>query len=103
MNAPTSDRLVRRLTVAALLLVASLRWAGSHEGGATAFARITLSGQTVRYSLSIPDIATRPIAPALRGPLAGSGAHDAVATAVRDSVRLSGDATPCAAGPARSP
>ena len=85
----------------ALLLAAPLPWAGAHEGGTTAFARITLSGQTVRYSLSIPDIASRPIAPALRDARDGAGAHEALAGAVRESVRLSGDATPCAAGPAQ--
>lgn len=99
MSAPACDRLVRRLPIAWLLLVASLPWAGAHDGGATAFARITLSGQTVRYSLSIPDIAARPIAPTLREARAGANAHEALAGAVRESIRLSGDATPCAASP----
>jgi len=99
MSTTATDRFVRRLAIAWLLLAAPLPWAGAHEGGTTAFARITLSGQTVRYSLSIPDIASRPIAPARRDAEPGAGARAALASAVRESVRLSGDATPCAAGP----
>jgi hydrogenase/urease accessory protein HupE len=101
MSTSASDRFVRQLAIAWALLAAPLPWAGAHEGGTTAFARITLSGQTVRYSLSIPDIASRPIAPALRDGGAGAGADEALAAAVRGSVRLSGNATPCAAGPAQ--
>jgi len=94
-----TDRFVHRLAIAWLLLAAPLPWARAHEGGATAFARITLSGQTVRYSLSIPDIASRPIAPALRDAGPGADTRAALTSAVLESVRLSGDATPCAAGP----
>jgi hydrogenase/urease accessory protein HupE len=101
MSTPTTDRFVRRLAMAWILLAGPLPWAGAHEGGATAFARITLSGQSVRYSLSIPELASRPIAPAPGDARAGAGAHEALASAVRKSVRLSGDATPCAAGPAQ--
>jgi len=99
MSTPAKNRFVRRLAIAGFLLAALPPRANAHEGGATAFARITLSGQTVRYSLSIPDIASRPIAPALRDAGPGAGARAALASAVRESVRLSGDATPCAAGP----
>ena len=101
MSTPANDRFVRRLAIAWLLFAASLPRAGAHDGSTTAFARITLSGQTVRYSLSIPDIASRPVAPALREAGRGAGGHEALAAAVRESVRLSGDATLCAAGPAR--
>ena len=101
MSTSATDRFVRRLAIAWVLLAAPLPWAGAHEGGTTAFARITLSGQTVRYILSIPDTASRPIAPALRDGRTGAGAHEALAAAVRGSLRLSGDATPCAAGPAQ--
>ena len=93
MSTRAGDRSARRVALAWLLLAAPLPWAGAHEGGSTAFARITLSGQTVRYSLSIP------IAPAPGDAGTGIGAHDALAGAVRESVHLSGDATPCAAGP----
>jgi len=102
MSARPGGGLARRVALAGLLLVASLPRADAHDGGATAFARITLSGQTVRYSLSIPDLATRPLARALREAHAGAGGHDALAAAVRDSIRLAGDATPCAPGPARA-
>ena len=101
MSARPSGGLARRVAVPGLLLVASLPGADAHDGGATAYAHITLSGQTVRYSLSIPDLATRPLAPALREADAGTGRHDALAGAVRESIRLAGDATACAPGPAR--
>jgi hydrogenase/urease accessory protein HupE len=99
MTTPTSRRSVPRLALAWFLLAAPLPWAGAHEGGTTAFARITLSGQTVRYSLSIPEIANRTIAPAPGDARTETGAHEALAGAVLQSVHLSGDATPCAAGP----
>ena len=101
MSVAAKDRFARRLAIAGLLLAALLPRAGAHEGGATAFSRITLSGQTVRHSLSIPDVASRPLAAALRDTGRGPGAHEALAGALRDSVRLSGDTSPCAAGPAR--
>jgi hydrogenase/urease accessory protein HupE len=101
MSAPARNPLLRCLAIAWLLLVASVPRAGAHDGGATAFARITLSGQTVRYSLSIPDVAARPIPPELRDSRAGADARETLAGAVRESIRLSGDATPCAAGPAQ--
>jgi len=101
MSTPAKNRFVRRLAIAGFLLAALPPRANAHEGGATAFARITLSGQTVRYSLSIPDIASRPLAPALRDAGHGPGAHEALAGALRERVRLSGDTAPCAAGPAQ--
>jgi len=101
MSERPSGRLARGVAVAGLLLVASLPPADAHDGDATAFAHITLSGQTVRYSLSIPDLATRPISPRLREALAGAGGHDALAGAVRETIRLAGDTTACAPGLAR--
>jgi hydrogenase/urease accessory protein HupE len=101
MSARPSGWLARGVAVTGLLWVASLPRANAHDGGATAFAHITLSGQTVRYSLSIPDLATRPTAPGLREAAAGAGDPDALAGAVRESIRLAGDATACAPGPAR--
>ena len=95
MSPPSTDRPLRRLALACGLLLATLLpRAGAHENGTTAFARITVSGQTVRYSLSVPDRAGRPPAPALTE-------HEALAEAVRAKVRLTGDATPCAPGQAR--
>jgi len=100
MSTSVTDRFMRRLAIACVLLAAPLPWASAHDGGTTAFARIILSGQTVRYILSIPDTASRPIAPTLRDGPTGAGAHETLAAAVRGGLRLSGDATPCAAGPA---
>jgi len=102
MSSPSTDRSIRRLALACCVLLAALvPQAGAHENGTTAFARITVSGQTVRYSLSVPDIAGRPVAPSLRDAREGPGALEALGDAVRRSVRLSGDATACAEGPAQ--
>jgi hypothetical protein len=103
MSSPSTVRSIRRLAIACCVPLAALvPQAGAHENGTTAFARITVSGQTVRYSLSIPDIAGRPVAPSLRDAGEGPGALEALGDAVRRSVRLSGDATACAAGPAQA-
>ena len=101
MSSPSNVRTVRWLAIAAFVLATLLPQAGAHENGTTAFARITVSGQTVRYSLSVPDAAGRPVAPALRDAREGPGGAEALAGAMRRSVRLSGDATPCAAGAAQ--
>ena len=100
MSSPSTARSTRRLAIACILLATLLPRAGAHDNGTTAFARITVSGQTVRYSLSVPDVAGRPVAPALRDAREGPGS-EALAVAVRGRVRLSGDATPCASGPAQ--
>jgi hydrogenase/urease accessory protein HupE len=105
MSATRPDRLALRfalwLVLASGLFAAPLPRAAAHDGGATAFARITISGQTVRYSLSIPDAASRSSAAAPRDAGSEIGAHDALAAALRQRVRLSGDTTACAPGAAR--
>ncbi|HTO48971.1 MAG TPA: HupE/UreJ family protein [Burkholderiales bacterium] len=69
--------------------------ASAHEGATTAFAHIVVSGSAVRYSLTLAD-ASR-IAPASPG---GTDL-EAFAQAVRASVRLTNDGTPCAPAPAQ--
>jgi hydrogenase/urease accessory protein HupE len=101
MSKAAAGRIAGRLAIAVMLFAAWLPCTVAHEGGTTAFARITVSGQTVRYSLSIPDIANRKLATALPDAAAQAGPHEALAQAVRERVRLSGDATACAAGPAQ--
>lgn len=86
---------------ACLLLAASVLPVQAHEAGATAFARLTLSGQTVRYSLAIPEAALRSIAAALRQSGSGAAFRDALGDAVRERVRLTGDDVACAPAPAR--
>ena len=98
MSATAAERFVLRLAIGSILLAAPLLRAQAHDAGATAFARITLSGQTVRYSLTIPDAASRSLAATLRDASAGIGFHAALAGAVRERVLLSGDATACAPG-----
>jgi hydrogenase/urease accessory protein HupE len=80
----------------ALLLAVPLAPAQAHDAGATAFARITVSGQTVRYSLAIPDGAIRSLAGTPRDAAAGMDANESLARAVQDRVHLTGDTTACA-------
>lgn len=56
-----SIRLSDLLAAAGLLLLLSFApCAGAHAGGTTALATITISGQSVRYSLQLPTIAVPP-------------------------------------------
>jgi hypothetical protein len=79
----------RAAALAAALAVCSA--AGAHEGATTAFARIVVSGATVRYSLTLAD-ASR-LGPAAQDPAA-------LAQAVRTKVRFANDGEPCAPTPA---
>lgn len=79
----------------ALLPVALLfPWLGSaaaHTGGTTGFARITVEGETVRYSLTL-DLETA--AKVQNGPPAAE--PDALAGIVSRHVEISADGNPCA-------
>ena len=81
-----------------LLLFAFLfHWAGSavaHTGGTTGFAKITVEGETVRYSLTLDVEAASKVQ---NGPLAAG--HDALAGIVARHIEISADGTPCAALP----
>jgi hypothetical protein len=80
---------VRAAALAAAL--AGCTAAVAHEGATTAFARIVVSGSTVRYSLTLAD-ASR-LGPAAQDPAA-------LAQAVRTKVRFANDGEPCAPTPA---
>lgn len=85
--------LARALLPFALLL----HWIGSaaaHTGGTTGFAKVTVEGETVRYSLTLDVEAA---SKARNGPLAAD--HDALAGIVARHIRISADGTPCAALP----
>jgi len=74
-----------------LLLV---HWVGSavaHTGGTTGFARITIEGETVRYSLTLDLEAASKIQ---NGPLAAD--HDAFAGIISRHIEVSADGTSCA-------
>ena len=90
-----------RWMFASALLAAPLWHADAHDGGATAFAHITVSGASVRYVLSIPDVAARPNAATRSGANGGLAVHDALAQVLRDRVSFSGDGTACAAAAAQ--
>lgn len=82
----------------ALLLFALLfHWVGSaaaHTGGTTGFAKITVEGETVRYSLTLDVEAA---SKAQSGPIAAG--QDALAGVVASHIDISTDGTPCAALP----
>ncbi|MEJ7670497.1 MAG: HupE/UreJ family protein [Casimicrobiaceae bacterium] len=72
----------------------------AHEGAATAFAHVIISGQTVRYSLTLADAARVSLFPS--GPARPPAeAFDLLAQAVSQKVRLTNNAAACAPGAAR--
>jgi hypothetical protein len=82
---------MRSAPAAAVALLLGCGATGAHEGATTAYARIVISGSTVRYSLTLAD-ASR-LGPAAQDPAA-------LAQAVRAKVRLANDGGPCASTPA---
>lgn len=80
-----------RICATTLAAVALLGWHAvcAHEGATTAFARIVISGSTVRYSLTLAD------ASRIRADL------EALAQAVRAKIRLTSDGGACAPTPAQ--
>ena len=92
------------LSITAALLLAASAW--GHTGGTTGFATITLSGQTVRYSLALsmssvtPDLADRMrlgqpgFAPDYRPLLAAVEQHLHIAADGRPCEATPGDLTP---------
>jgi len=95
----------RFLASAALALALLLQWSGwaeAHTGGTTGFARVTVEGQTVRYSLTLglDAVGTVLAVPdgGQRAPLAAD--YDALAGIVSRHITISADGHPCAALPA---
>jgi len=74
-----------------------LDWIGAaaaHTGGTTGFARITVEGETVRYSLTLDLEAVSKVQNGLPG-----ADHDALAGIVARHIEVSADGSPCAALP----
>ena len=87
----------RGLAGALLPFVLLVHWVGSaaaHTGGTTGFARVTVEGETVRYSLTLDLEAASKVQ---NGPLAAD--PDALAGIVARHIEISADGTPCAALP----
>jgi hypothetical protein len=87
----------RRLAGALLPFALLCQWIGSaaaHNGGTTGFARITVEGETVRYSLTLDLDAVSKVQ---NGPLAAD--HEALAGIVSRHIEISADGTSCAALP----
>lgn len=95
---PTRHALLAALLV---LLAAWTAPAGAHTGGSTGFARISLHGQTVRYSLTLAtDLpGGSGVGAALDGVTKGGGDYDALAGLVARKVTVSGDGRACAPVP----
>jgi hypothetical protein len=99
-----ASALRRSTTITAALLLAANAW--GHTGGTTGFATVTLSGQTVRYSLALamssvtPDLADRMrlgqpgFAPDYRPLLASVEQHLHISTDGRPCEATPGDLTP---------
>jgi hypothetical protein len=74
----------------------------AHEGATTAFARIVVSGSTVRYSLTLADGSRMALAAPGFGGAPGEGLDpDGLARAVREKVRVTSDDGACAPAAAR--
>lgn len=74
----------------------------AHEGAATAFARIAVSGSAVRYSLTLADASRIGLAsPQPGGVTIEVRDLEALAQAVRANIRLTNDGTACAPAPAQ--
>ena len=87
----------RRLACMLLSLALLFHWIGSaaaHTGGTTGFAKVTVEGETVRYSLTLDVEAASKVQ---NGPLAAG--HDALAGIVSRHIEISADGTTCAALP----
>jgi hypothetical protein len=87
----------RGLAGALLSFALLFHWSGSaaaHTGGTTGYARITVEGETVRYSLTLDlETAAKTESGALQA------GQDALAGIVSHHVGISADGTPCAALP----
>lgn len=90
----------RRFALEMLPVALFFLWAGSvgaHTGGTTGFARLTVDGQTVRYSLTL-DLETADKAkdaPAGTMPAPLAGGYDALAGLVSRHVTISADGGAC--------
>lgn len=89
--------MTRRLAAVLLPFVLLFHWVGSavaHTGGTTGFARITVEGETVRYSLTLDAEAVSKIQD-----VSLAGGLDALAGVIARHVAISADGTACAALP----
>ncbi len=87
----------RRLACMLLSLALLFHWIGSaaaHTGGTTGFAKVTVEGETVRYSLTLDVEAVSKVQ---NGPLAAD--HDALAGVVARHIEILADGSSCAALP----
>ena len=90
-----------RLTALAFALLVLLGWAGmagAHTGGMTGFATITISEKSVRYSLTLSDIAPGPLAEQMQ--LGRPGAipdYRPLVTTISEKIHLASDGAACPA------
>ena len=90
----------RRLALEVLPMMLLLLWAGSvgaHTGGTTGFARLTVEGRTVRYTLTLDleTAAKAQNAPTGTTPVPLAGGYDALAGLVSRHVTISADGSAC--------
>ena len=85
-----------------LLLLGSAGLTDAHTGGMTGFATITISEKSVRYSLTLSDVAPGPLAEQMR--LGQSGVapdYRPLITAISEKIHLTSDGATCAAAESR--
>jgi hypothetical protein len=93
--------MLRRLGFLALALVGSTAVAWAHIGGSTGYASMTVSGSTIRYSVTLPAVTLPPdLAEALRRAQKGSQrSRETLLDVLRTRIRLIADGIRCESGP----
>ncbi len=88
------------LAFVALVGLSLVGMAGAHTGGTTGIATITVNGATVRYDLSLPDVASGPLAERMHLGRPGVAAdYRPLLEAISERIRIESDGKACAATP----
>ena len=96
---------IYRLTAEAIASLLLLGWAGmtgAHTGGMTGFATITISEKSVRYSLTLSDIAPGSLAEKMHlGQPGATPDYRPLITTISEKIHFANDGAPCTAAEGR--
>ena len=91
-----------RVAMAVFFLLAFIGHAGAHTGGMTGFATITISGNQVRYNLTLSDVPPGPLADQMHLGQPGAVANfQPLVVAISEKIRLQSGGDACAAAGGR--
>lgn len=89
-------------TFGLLLLLAWAGLAGAHTAGMTGFATITIGEKSVRYNLTLSDVAPGPLAEQMHlGQPGATPDYRPLITAISEKIHLAGDGAACTAAESR--